>query len=106
MNNDTFQKILTDVENTSHLQSKDIPALDLYMDQIMTLFDVNLADNKRHEDDKLLTKTMIKMCIRDSFFIFIAMKINIRNKCQTKNQNCYNPYLLFHGDHLNKHYML
>ncbi|MFR7592290.1 MAG: DUF1836 domain-containing protein [Longibaculum sp.] len=59
MNNDTFQKILTDVENTSHLQSKDIPALDLYMDQIMTLFDVNLADNKRHEDDKLLTKTMI-----------------------------------------------
>ena len=25
----------------------------------MTLFDINLADNKRHDDDKLLTKTMI-----------------------------------------------
>ena len=59
MNNDTFNDILKDVENISDLKAADIPSLDLYMDQIMTLFDVNLANNKRHEDDKLLTKTMI-----------------------------------------------
>lgn len=59
MSNDKFYKRLIEIENTSDLKSEDIPSLDLYMDQIMTLFDVNLADNKRNEDDKLLTKTMI-----------------------------------------------
>lgn len=56
MSNDKFYKRLIEIENTSDLKSEDIPSLDLYMDQIMTLFDVNLADNKRNEDDKLLTK--------------------------------------------------
>lgn len=59
MNNEKLDMILDQIENMSHLKSKDIPSLDLYMDQIMTLFDINLADNKRHDDDKLLTKTMI-----------------------------------------------
>ena len=59
MNNEKLNEILNQIEHMSHLKSEDIPSLDLYMDQIMTLFDVNLADNKRHEDDKLLTKTMI-----------------------------------------------
>ncbi len=59
MNNELFDKILKQVEEISSIKAEDIPSLDLYMDQIMTLFDVNLADNKRYEDDKLLTKTMI-----------------------------------------------
>ena len=59
MNNEKLDMILDQIENMSHLKSEDIPSLDLYMDQIMTLFDINLADNKRHDDDKLLTKTMI-----------------------------------------------
>ncbi|MGI5967849.1 MULTISPECIES: DUF1836 domain-containing protein [Anaerotruncus] len=36
-----------------------LPGLDLYMDQILTLFDEGLAANKRRPDDKLLTKTMV-----------------------------------------------
>lgn len=56
MNNNTFDDILIKVENISDLKAQDIPSLDLYMDQIMTLFDINLADNKRYEDDKLLPK--------------------------------------------------
>lgn len=59
MNDDIFYKILDEVDNISSLKAEDIPSLDLYMDQIMTLFDVHLANNKRHPDDKLLTKTMI-----------------------------------------------
>lgn len=59
MDNEAFYKLLDDIEKKSDLKSQDIPSLDLYMDQIMTLFDVNLSDNKRYEDDKLLTKTMI-----------------------------------------------
>ena len=50
MNSETFNEILKDVEQMSDLKSEDIPALDLYMDQIMTLFDIHLADNKRYDD--------------------------------------------------------
>ena len=54
-----LEQIIDNVINKSTLKSQDIPSLDLYMDQIMTLFETNLNDNKRYKDDKLLTKTMI-----------------------------------------------
>ena len=54
-----LEQIIDKVINKSILKSQDIPSLDLYMDQIMTLFETNLNDNKRYQDDKLLTKTMI-----------------------------------------------
>lgn len=53
--NDIIEKVIS----RSDITSQDIPDLDLYMDQIMTLFDQHLDDNKRYEDDKLITKTMI-----------------------------------------------
>lgn len=56
---ETLENIIDRVINKSDLKTHDIPALDLYMDQIMTLFEDNLKNNKRYEDDKLLTKTMI-----------------------------------------------
>lgn len=59
MNNEKFLEILNNVEGRSDILSEQIPSLDLYIDQIMTLFDVELSDNKRYEDDKVLTKTMI-----------------------------------------------
>lgn len=65
MNNDIFYNILKQIEERSYLKADDIPSLDLYMDQIMTLFDVNLTDNKRYESDKLLTKTMINNYSKD-----------------------------------------
>lgn len=52
-------EIIDKVVNKSDLKASDIPSLDLYMDQIMTLFEEHLQDNKRYDDDKLLTKTMI-----------------------------------------------
>lgn len=41
------------------ISNADIPSIDLYMDQIITIFDENLKGNKRYPEDKLLTKTMI-----------------------------------------------
>lgn len=38
---------------------EDIPNIDLYMDQITTFMDSQMATSKRHENDKILTKTMI-----------------------------------------------
>lgn len=41
------------------IEPDNIPNLDLYMDQIITLFEEKLGDTKRHKEDKLLTKTMV-----------------------------------------------
>lgn len=54
-----IDEIINEMPQRSSLSPKDIPALDLYMDQIMTLFDTYLSNHKRYENDKLLTKTMI-----------------------------------------------
>lgn len=59
MNKETLENIIEKESQKSSITSKDIPDLDLYMDQIMTLFDNRLANHKKNKDDKLLTKTMI-----------------------------------------------
>jgi Domain of unknown function (DUF1836) len=41
------------------LTLEELPEIDLYMDQVIQLFDNNFKDSKRNEDDKALTKTMI-----------------------------------------------
>jgi len=56
MNN---QKLIEKVLQQDELTPNDIPDIALYMDQILTLVDNKLAVNKRKEDDKVLTKTMI-----------------------------------------------
>ena len=59
MNKETLETLVEKESQKSSLVSKDIPDLDLYMDQIMTLFETHLSNNKKNEEDKLLTKTMI-----------------------------------------------
>ena len=59
MNKELLENIIEKESQKSSLVSKDIPDLDLYMDQIMTLFETHLANNKKNEEDKLLTNTMI-----------------------------------------------
>ena len=59
MNKETLETLVEKESQKSSITSKDIPDLDLYMDQIMTLFETHLANHKKNEDDKLLTKTMI-----------------------------------------------
>ena len=41
------------------LKLEDIPNIDLYIDQITTLFDRALSDRKRSQEEKILTKTMV-----------------------------------------------
>ena len=38
---------------------EDIPAIELYVDQVTRFMDQHLSGNKRSEEDKILTKTMI-----------------------------------------------
>lgn len=52
-----------DLDESIHL--RDIPSIDLYMDQLITLFESKLSHTKRYEEDKLLTKTMINNYTKD-----------------------------------------
>ena len=49
MNKELLENIIEKESQKSSLVSKDIPDLDLYMDQIMTLFETHLANNKKNE---------------------------------------------------------
>ena len=54
-----LSSILEDLRKIDYVKPEDIPNIDLYMDQITTFMDSQLAASKRHADDKILTKTMI-----------------------------------------------
>ena len=56
---ESLTEIIEKVLNRSDVHSTDIPSLDLYIDQIITLLDNGLENNKRNEKDKILTKTMV-----------------------------------------------
>ncbi len=45
--------------NLGYIAPEDIPSIELYMDQVTTFMDRYLSKNKRTEEDKTLTKTMI-----------------------------------------------
>ncbi|HGS9682826.1 TPA: DUF1836 domain-containing protein [Clostridioides difficile] len=59
MMNNELNTIILETLNNTDITSNDIPSIDLYMDQIISLIDNKLSPNKRFESDKILTKTMI-----------------------------------------------
>lgn len=60
MNTENILKdILARIAQIDYVKPGDIPDIDLYMDQVTTFMDGQLASSKRHEEDKILTKTMI-----------------------------------------------
>ena len=56
---DMLNSILSSISRIDYVKPEDIPNIELYMDQITTFMEKQLASTKRHEDDKVLTKTMI-----------------------------------------------
>ena len=54
-----LSSILQSLSAIDYVKPEDIPNIPLYMDQVTTFMDSQLASSKRHEDDKILTKTMI-----------------------------------------------
>ena len=53
---DSINQVLEEIES---FNIDDIPNIDLYMDQVTTYLNGKFNTSKRHDDDKLLTKTMI-----------------------------------------------
>ncbi|MBP3457939.1 MAG: DUF1836 domain-containing protein [Lachnospiraceae bacterium] len=57
---DLLNSILTSFDRIGHIQSEDIPNIDLYMDQVTTFMEQHMrATTRNPEEDKILTKTMI-----------------------------------------------
>ncbi|BAC14365.1 hypothetical protein [Oceanobacillus iheyensis HTE831] len=52
-------KQLEDLTLSNQLSPEEIPNIDLYMDQVIQLFESKFSSSKRNDDEKVLTKTMI-----------------------------------------------
>ncbi len=56
---ENIQQIIEKLGLDVGLALDEIPQIDLYMDQVIQLFENKFNETKRYEDDKVLTKTMI-----------------------------------------------
>ncbi len=54
-----INEILNGLILENNIKLDEIPEIDLYMDQVIQLFESKLSAQKRNEDEKILTKTMI-----------------------------------------------
>jgi hypothetical protein len=79
MNDFNIDNYINSQKASSNINLDDFPEIDLYMDQVMQLFESKLSYTKRNDDDKVLTKTMINNYVKGN----LLMKI--KNKKYTKN---------------------
>lgn len=56
---DELKNIIESINFLETIDLKDIPEIELYMDQVTTFIDDKLKSYKRYTNDKILTKTMI-----------------------------------------------
>ena len=78
MNNFDIDNFINSQKSSNNINLDDFPEIDLYMDQVIQLFENKLSYTKRNEEDKILTKTMINNYAKGN----LLMKI--KNKKYTK----------------------
>lgn len=69
MDKQSLEQMIKTLNLEQKINLESIPNLDLYMDQIITLFEDKLGHTKRYESDKLLTKTMINNYTKDKLLM-------------------------------------
>lgn len=69
-----FEEIMERAFADADMQASSLPAIDLYMDQILTLFDEGLEKSKRVPQEKLLTKTMINNYSKEQLILPVKGK--------------------------------
>lgn len=67
-------KIVQNMDLHNKINLEDIPELDLYMDQVIQLFESKMSSTKRNEEDKVLTKTMINNYAKAKLLMSIKNK--------------------------------
>ena len=58
--NDMLNSILNELSHLQYVHPGDIPNIDLYMDQVTTFMDEQLASTKRYKEDKILDQQLYK----------------------------------------------
>lgn len=74
MNKEELLRLIKDVNVDEKIKLNDIPEIDLYMDQVIQLFEAKLGSVKRKEEDKVLTKTMINNYAKANLLMSIKNK--------------------------------
>ena len=67
-------EIITKLSLESNISLKEMPDIDLYMDQVIQLFDSAYRNKTRNEEEKVLTKTMINNYAKGKLFFPIKNK--------------------------------
>jgi DNA-binding transcriptional MerR regulator len=66
--------LLADLGLENNIALEDIPGIDLYMDQVIQLFEKSFGSSTRNNEDKVLTKTMINNYAKGKLFFPIKNK--------------------------------
>lgn len=74
-----IEELLTKLKLEKNISLEEIPNLDLYMDQVIQLFENKFTGTLRNEKDKVLTKTMINNYSKDKLLM------QAKNKKYSKN---------------------
>ncbi|MCM3089966.1 MULTISPECIES: DUF1836 domain-containing protein [unclassified Cytobacillus] len=65
-----LEKLIAD----NQIELEDIPQIDLYMDQVIQLFENTFGSTKRNDEEKVLTKTMINNYAKGKLFFPVKNK--------------------------------
>ncbi len=74
MDKNELDKLIDNLYLDEIVELDEIPELDLYMDQVIQLFENKYNKTLRTEEDKVLTKTMINNYAKDKIFMPIKNK--------------------------------
>ncbi|WP_042350689.1 DUF1836 domain-containing protein [Bacillus massiliigorillae] len=69
-----LHSFLEKLEREKNITLEDIPGIDLYMDQVIQMFENKYSEAKRNDDEKVLTKTMINNYAKGKLFFPIKNK--------------------------------
>lgn len=69
-----LDEFIDSLDGPNQISLMDIPEIDLYMDQVIQLFENKFKDSKRFDDEKILTKTMINNYAKSKLFFPIKNK--------------------------------
>lgn len=71
---DQIQDMIDKLGLDNQITLEEIPQIDLYMDQVIQLFENKFSSSKRNEEEKVLTKTMINNYAKGKLFFPIKNK--------------------------------
>ncbi|MBP0726941.1 DUF1836 domain-containing protein [Bacillus sp. RG28] len=71
---ENINKLIEKMYLENKITLEDIPNVDLYVDQVVQLFENNFGQTTRNEDEKVLTKTMINNYAKGKLFFPIKNK--------------------------------